>query len=267
MKLAAPVAGLCVLGLVNLTSAQDNRSLRNSENRLPQVIAGGSTDTSTNDFAVSDAPLYERLILLQNSVKVLTSSLANANSEAEMFKREAEELSLKLQALGIEGLDGDESKVEQRLIAAVRDLRLEKKRSAELQDQLILLTEAVQALIQSTREIPAESRLTVETEIRKTNDLLGATPETASVAAVTPTLSDGMVVETKDEFSLVVANLGDKHGVKIGMPFEVWRNGNRIGEVKVVDVREQISGAVIQNLENDKTPIKTGDQLRVKARQ
>lgn len=267
MKLAASTAGLCVLGLATIVSAQDNRSLRNSENRTPQVIGGGQTSAPSSVPGLADAPLYERLILLQNSVKALTSSLANANSEAEMFKRQSEELSLKLQALGIEGLEGNESKIEQRLIAAVRDLRLEKKRSAELSDQLILLTEAIQALIQSTREIPAESRLTVETELRKVNDLLGATPDTGAPSAVTASLSDGMVVELKDEFSLVVANLGDKHGVKIGMPFEVWRNGGRIGEVKVVDVREQISGAVIQNLENDKDPIKIGDQLRVKARQ
>ncbi len=261
MKLAATVAGLCVFSLTYPVNGQDNRSLRNSESGVPQVIAGGRTDTFTGD-----APIYERLLLLQNSVKVLTSSLASANSEAEMFKRQSEELSLKLQALGIDGLDGNTSKIEQRLIAAVRDLRLAKKENAELQTQLIELTETVLTLIQSAREIPADARMAAETQLRKAKELLGSAPEAVPATPFAASLSDGMVVELKDEFSLVVANVGDKQGVKIGMPFEVWRDGNRVGQVKVVDVREAISGAVIQNLENDKNPIRIGDQLRVDAR-
>jgi hypothetical protein len=50
------------------------------------------------------------------------------------------------------------------------------------------------------------------------------------------------------------------------MPFGVWRGDRRIALVRVVDVREKISGAVIQNLESDKEPIKTGDRLRVETR-
>ena len=65
---------------------------------------------------------------LRNSLQSLTEALALANSEAEVFKRQATELSLRLEALGIPGLEGDPSKVEQRLLAAVRDLRLAQER-------------------------------------------------------------------------------------------------------------------------------------------
>ncbi len=51
------------------------------------------------------------------------------------------------------------------------------------------------------------------------------------------------------------------------MPFQVWRDGKKIGIVRVVDVRDRISGAVIQNLGNPKNPVKAGDRLRVDAQQ
>jgi hypothetical protein len=75
-----------------------------------------------------------------------------------------------------------------------------------------------------------------------------------------------MVVDVKDDLALIVANIGEKQGVRIGMPFQIWREDKRIGEVRVVDVRKTICGAVIQSLESEKEPVKTGDRLKVDAR-
>ena len=80
-------------------------------------------------------------------------------------------------------------------------------------------------------------------------------------------MSDAMVVDIKDDLSLVVANIGGKHGVKVGMPFQVLRGDEKIADVRVVDVRERICGAVIQNLKSEKQPIKSGDRLRADAKQ
>jgi hypothetical protein len=67
--------------------------------------------------------------------------------------------------------------------------------------------------------------------------------------------------------ALVVGNIGKKQGVNVGMPFQVWRESRKIGDVRVVDVRDRICGAVIQNLVTEKEQIKKGDRLRVDARQ
>ena len=64
----------------------------------------------------------------------------------------------------------------------------------------------------------------------------------------------------------MIANIGARHGGKVGMPFQVWRDNRRIGNVRVVDVRDRICGAIIQNLESEKTTVKTGDRLRVDAK-
>jgi small-conductance mechanosensitive channel len=234
---------------------------------VPQANAGGTNpfaaptpEESSPEDAVAEA--QEKLVLSENTIKQLTQSLANANAEAETYKRQAADLSLKLQALGA---DRGEDEIEQRLLEAVRGLRLSKKENEDFRNALIELSEAVIALLKSTDKVPAEGRMAVEKTLRQANELLGSPVGAASVEAVEPTLQEAMVVDVRDELSLIVANVGEKHGVKIGMPFQVWRDNKKIGEVRVVDVRDRISGAVVQNLENNKNPVKAGDRLRVDA--
>ena len=78
---------------------------------------------------------------------------------------------------------------------------------------------------------------------------------------------DGSVVSVKEEWSLVVGNLGEKQGVKIGMPLRVVRDGRTIATLRVVDVRQKICGAVIQEMGSGKEKIKVGDRLQADARQ
>ena len=271
MRLVATAAALSLLALAN-AKAQENRSLTNSGTTAPTGVfrptaTTGGTDAFRPDASSDDdsaAELQERLVLSENTIKQLTQSLANANVEAETFKRKAADLSLTLQS---RGLDKDEDAIEQRLLAAVRELRLSKKDNEDYRSELIELSEAVVALLKSTDKIAPEVRVALEIEIRKTNEMLGSPTGAATAEGVEPTLQDAMVVDVRDELSLIVANVGEKQQVKIGMPFQVWRDDKKIADVRVVDVRDRISGAVIQNLTNNKTPVKAGDRLRVDARQ
>jgi hypothetical protein len=79
-------------------------------------------------------------------------------------------------------------------------------------------------------------------------------------------LTDGRVVSLKEELSLIVANIGKREGVQVGMPFKVVRDRKIIATVRVVDVREKIAGAVIVSQENEKTKIRAGDRLLIEAR-
>jgi len=62
-----------------------------------------------------------------------------------------------------------------------------------------------------------------------------------------------------------VVNLGRAHGVKIGMPFQVFRNNELISAIKIVDVRDKISGGVIQSLTSETIRIEKGDTVKVDA--
>lgn len=266
MKLAATAASFLALLSALPLGAQSHRSLTDSKNDI--LLAQGATITvPTDDQGGSDDPeaVQEKILLLRSTIKSLTESLAISNSEAEAFKRQSLDLSAKLEALGIPSVEKDQGKLEQRLLAAVRDLRLLKKQHEDAVNELVRLTEAVQVLLKRV-DVDPQTRMTVETELRKTGEVLG-TPAVAKPNSVEATLNDGMVIDIKEDLSLIVANIGEKQGVQTGMPFQVWREDKRIGYVRVIDVRERISGAIIQSLESEKVPIKTGDRLKVDAKQ
>ena len=74
-----------------------------------------------------------------------------------------------------------------------------------------------------------------------------------------------MVISVKEDFALVVMNLGQQARRKDRDAFQVWRGEQRIGDVRVVDVREKISRRSDSKSKFGKRKIKVGDRLRVDA--
>jgi hypothetical protein len=283
------LAGCLLITLAGNSPAQSRSSL---------------TDRDSGD-AAKVARLNEQLLLARESIRSLTESLALANSECEVFKRQAEDLQAKFDALGPGGDSGGE--IGERLLSTVNELTRQQKENALLIERLLGLAEGVQIFLRTVestdneeraafekelqfraadtsdsaaqaeakalldamtraRTAQAEARASLEMELRAADRLLGVGAGDRESQAAGPTLTDASVVEVKPEFALVVANIGRNAGVKVGMPFQVWRDNRRVGDVRVIDVRDRISGAVIQNLVSEEDSIKTGDRLRVDAR-
>ena len=284
------LAGCLWITLAGAASAQSRSSL---------------TDQDSGD-AAKVARLNEHLLLARESIRSLTESLALANSEAEIFKRQAEDLQAKLDALAPGA--GQSGETKEQLLSTVDELARQQKENNLLLERLLALTEAVQMFVKSVetadgserdafikelgekaadksdaaaqaeakalldaarraRTAQAEARAALETQLRSADRLLGAgARENPDAGAGGPTLTDASVVEVKPEFSLVVANIGRDAGTRVGMPFQVWRGNRRVGEVRVIDVRDRISGAIVQNLVSEEDPIQVGDRLRVDAR-
>ena len=247
----------------------------------PVAIGGGSFSDLDIEFTEAKVTLQtvtaenvllkQQLTEAQEAIKSLTDSLAVANGEAEVFRRETAELKLRMEALGVDGLSADKTKLEQRLLKAVRDLQLVQVEKDKLADELVQLTEAVLRFTKGATTQDAEARLALEGRMRSVAEALGIPGndtggQTAASANAAADLNNGMVISIKDEYSLVVANIGGRHGVKAGMPMRVIRGSEVIGLVRVVDVREKICGAVIQSLDSEKNKIKVGDRLSVDAR-
>ncbi len=208
----------------------------------------------------STATLREKLILSEAAIKGLTESLAVANGETELFKRKADDLSARAEALGIQTAGNETDALRTRLLAAVRDLRLLQKEKDAAREQLVALTESVMQLLKTSEGIDAKSRLKVEERLRSASAFIGG-QESRNVSAAG--LTSGRVVDTKPDLALIVANLGSRQGVKTGMPFQVWRGEKQIASVRVVDVRDAVSGAIVQNTVTPADTVRTGDTLRI----
>src|SRR5436190_796131 len=115
--------------------------------------------------------LQRQLSIAQESLKTLTSSLAESNAEAELFRRKYSDLELRMEALGLASAKKDRAKLEQRLLAAVSDLQLAQKERDEYRDQMLRLNEAMLRYLQTSQGGDAQARMDVETQLRSTNDL------------------------------------------------------------------------------------------------
>jgi hypothetical protein len=237
--------------------AQGDSSLSESK------IETAARSPRSEAFLEETQQLRKQLSIAQESLKALTSSLAESNAEAEMFRRKYSDLELRMEALGLASANKDRTKLEQRLLAAVSDLQLAQKEREKYRDEMLRMNEAVLCYLKTSQGGDAKARMDVEAQLRSINTLVTKSVSAPDLAE--PSLLDGSVVSVKEEWSFVVGNLGEKQGVKIGMPMRVMHDDRKIATVRVVDVRQKICGAVIQEMSSNKETIRVGDRLQVDA--
>ena len=247
--------GGCVIA-ASVAQAQGNSSLTESK------IENAETKVTAETLLAQNEDLRNQLSIQKLSLQTLTASLAESNAEAEVFRRKFADLESRMEALGLASASKDRAKLEQRLLAAVSDLRLAQKERDELRDQLLGLNEALLRYLQTVQAGDPQTRADVETQLRKTNELMGRSAARRSEEPQA-SLMDASVLSVRDEWSFVVANIGEQQGVKIGMPLRVMRGEQKIATLRVVDVRQRICGAVIED--SGKEKIKVGDRLQVDA--
>jgi len=234
-------------------AAEGNSSLSDSKNESEAVTAAA--------LLAQKEELRRQLSLSQETVQTLTTSLAESNAEAELFRRKFADLQLRMEALGLASASKDRAKLEQRLLTAVSDLQLAQKEREQYRDQMMQLSETMLHYLKTAEGGDPQARMDVEAQLRSMNALV---EKSAKAQPQNGSLLDGSVISVKEEWSFVVGNFGAREGVKIGMPLRVKRGDEVVAKLRVVDVRERICGAVIQ--ESGKEKIKVGDRLEVDAR-
>jgi len=249
-------SALILVGCVTLArglAAEGNSSLSDSKNESGTVTAAA--------LLTQKEELRRQLSLSQETVQTLTSSLAESNAEAELFRRKFADLQLRMEALGLASASKDRAKLEQRLLTAVSDLQLAQKERDQYRDQMMQLSETMLRYLKTVEGGDPQARMDIETQLRSMNALVD---KSAKAQPQNGSLLDGSVISVKEEWSFVVGNFGAREGVKIGMPLRVKRGDDVVAKLRVVDVRERICGAVIQ--ESGKEKIKVGDRLEVDTR-
>lgn len=256
MRVVATAAALIILPLLHVVIGNDDRSLTEIESQ----IGNAETQVSSSDSNTIGA-LKEKLLLAETTISALTATVAELGNSAEASRRELEETKLKLESLDNSSNLSNSTSLEAKLIQCLKELRITKKNSDYAKSHLISLSEAIQLFMQTAGDSNPQSRLAVETELRNAAHFLDYKDN--APADTTNDLENSKVIDLKDDISLVVINRGKLHGIQVGMPFKVVRNSNEIGSLIIVDVREKISGGVIQSLSSESVRIEKGDSLKV----
>jgi hypothetical protein len=201
---------------------------------------------------------------LEARVKVLTDNLAAANTESEYFREQWTELKLRDEALGVEALTGDESKTQDKLVQAVKELyqsEMKRREALVLLDKLLTTSDQ---MIQTAPNYDPKVRADYEVATRSAKAYLSG--HSGAAIPIGTSLADGRILDTHPELNAVILNLGKTQGVKEGMHFLIFQDNAEIASVKVQLARDLISAAAVEGLKANAV-IKTGDRATVQAQQ
>ena len=223
------------------------------------------TEDRLHAFEAENEALRRRNDSNKETIHTLTESLAVANAECEVFRRQCGELKLRMEALGLAAVGDNKEALEQRLLQAVRDLALVRDEKDVLAEHLVALSESVMLYLKTATSSDPKLRMEIEGQLREANKSVSdaASKDAGPNAEAPADLSNGRVLSFKEEYSLIVVNLGSRAGVKIGTPFLVTRDEKLVAKARVVDVRERYSGAVIEEYSSHTEKVKVGDQMHV----
>lgn len=205
------------------------------------------------------AALQEQINRAELQRKDLVKSLAEAVKASEEQLASSREMQLKLQAFGVDLFTQDENSLEQRLLKAVRDLDISQQELERRTAQLHQLSESFLKYVQATPAASDKDRKSAMAAIEKAGEAMNALAEENAPADV----EDSQIVSVDSEIGLVVFDAGREAGVRIGTPIAVLRGERPIYTAMIVDVRDAIAGAVLQDRLADVENVAVGDGIQL----
>ena len=200
------------------------------------------------------AELEQRVKTLEERNQVLQRSLAEANRSEKQASEQLAQVRTRLEALGKNLLDGGEN----RRVDAVADLFLANERLNELQGASTHLASAVTEYLRQAVVSDPAARLEVETSLRKLDAQLGLRQKPRPDVR-TGSLQQAKIVSIDQESGLLVLNVGEAEGSRIGMSFQLSRANQPYGKAIVADVRKAVSGAFVDHLDRTSETARLGD--------
>ena len=188
-----------------------------------------------------------------------------SNAEAVEFRKSYNDVRLQLEAFGIESVTDGQSGIEARLLKAMNDIRILEEEKLALSESLINLSDVTLRLIDAVENKKSDNELikNVKDTVDDSDIALGIGRIEGSENFVDGTIHEASIIGVKDDHGVVVLNIGTNSGAKIGMPFKLFRKDRPVGTSIIIDVRDNISAALIKNLKIQEDYPKVGDLASV----
>lgn len=215
------------------------------------LLAGGGVSRAQG---ADPMQLQEIIIELQERNQALERSLVEANRGEREAAEQLARVRERLEALGKNLLDGGDD----RLIQAAADLQIANERIAELESSISRLVGSVQDYLRQAVVSDPDARLRVETSLRELDAVLGLRQKPRPDVR-TGSLREARVVSLDQESGMLVLNIGENQGARIGMTFRITRGQQPIGTVILADVRKAVSGVFVESLDDSADVPRPGD--------
>jgi hypothetical protein len=236
------------------------------EAQLPAVTTVAAANTASDELRVlvesltaENRKLKMDLEQHETIIRLLTENLAIARTDSELFQKQWSEAQLRAQTLGVNFADDSVTQAQRQLVESVRALYLAQAERQRLDEQLQRLLQAVEKQGAVGEEL-ARTKALLATEEKPS--VVGAATSNASDGQAAGTLESATVLDVNPSLRLAVLNMGLLQGARVGMPLVVLRGDRVVAELKIVEVRPRICGALVERVEK-KVTLKAGDKARV----
>lgn len=192
---------------------------------------------------------------LQARNKTLEHGIAEANRAEKEASEQLAQVRQRLEALGRDLLDGGD----ERLIQATADIQILNQRVNGLESRAMHFAGTVTDYLRQAVAADPDARLRVETAMRELDEVLGLRQKPAPTARISGTASRAKVMSIDSESGLLVLNIGEKQGTRIGTTYRLFRGDQAYGTAIVADIRRSIAGAFVESLEPGQGPVRLGD--------
>jgi hypothetical protein len=200
------------------------------------------------------AELQEIITELQEQNQALQLSLVESNRAEKQATEQLAKVRERLEALGKNLLDGGDD----RLVQAASDLQVASERTAELENSVMRLSAAILDYLRQAVVSDPEARVRVETSLRELDAVAGLRQKPRPDVRA-GSLQQSRIVSLDQESGMMVLNLGESQGAKIGMTFRLTRGQQPYGKAILADVRKGVSGAFVESLDRVAESPRIGD--------
>ena len=199
------------------------------------------------------AELESAVTALQQRNEALEKSIVEANRAEKEASEQLASVRLRLDALGRNLLDGGS----ERLVQATADQEVLRNRVANLEGASSRMVAVITDYLRQAVASDPDARLRVESAIRELDSLLGTGQKPAPAA--TGSAGNAKVMNVDPVSGLLVLNVGEAQGARIGTTYQLVRGDQPFGTAIVADVRRNVCGAFVEALDPGAEPVRLGD--------
>ncbi|HEY1123623.1 MAG TPA: hypothetical protein VGE67_18545 [Haloferula sp.] len=225
---------------------------------LAAAVFGLSAGAWTCAAQGTDVALQDKIIEQDARIKALEKALTESNRAEKLATEEKNQVKLRLEALGRDLLDGGDD----RLVQANADLEVVRRRSTDLEAACSRLVGTVTDYVRQAVASDPDARLRVETAMRELDEVLGLRQKPAPAAAAGSS-GQAKVVSIDSESGLLVLNIGESQNTRIGTTYRLVRGEQPFGTAIVADVRRNVCGAFVEELDPGQGPVRLGDSAHL----
>lgn len=230
------------------------------EEKAPYVQIIEDLEKDLNAALLKNDDLELKVKNLSSAMGVLAERESETKKELEELRESHQKAVVNLELFSVALQRGGED-LQDLLIKAASDLRLAEKEQERVSQGLLGLMSAVEDYLQSASSDDAEARLEVERALREGEETLGLIVRENRLQE--KTIDQARVITVNKEFNLVLVDVGQREGLRVGTPVSLHRKDRTVGTALVIDVREIFSGAILLELSDPNDQIMVGDTMRV----